>query len=71
MAADSSAPPPEHLQAPPTNGSRYDKLEERVRKLEDTVSRFLGVLSVIRWLVPSMLAVGGGVLVFFLGRCTS
>ena len=72
MAGNVGTPPiGEQQQAPVVDGSRYDKLEERVRKIEDTINRVSGVMSVIRWIVPPLLIVGGGMLIFILGQSSS
>ena len=69
MAGNISSPPPgEQQQAPITSDHRIDNLEKRVRNIEDTINKFFGAMSVIRWIVPPLLVVGGAVLVFFLGR---
>ena len=69
MAGSISSPPPgEQQQAPDTSDQRIDNLEKRVRSLEDTINKFSGAMSVIRWIVPPLLIVGGAVLVFFLGQ---
>ena len=47
---------------------QFRELERRVRDIEDTINKVSGVLSVARWIVPPLLVVGGGVLLFFLGR---
>ena len=69
MAGSISTPPPdEQQQAPVSNDQRIVDLERRVRKIENTIARFSGAMSVIRWIVPPILIVAGGILVFFLGR---
>ena len=49
MSSDGTPPSGQQQQAPVSSEQRYDKLEQRVRKLEDDYNRFTGVLSVLKW----------------------
>ena len=70
MAGYGDTPPPgQQQQAPAINDLQFDKLEQRIRKLEDTINWYRGVLSVIRWVVPTVITVVA--VIFFMSRSSS
>ena len=69
MGSNRNIARPDHSEAAPVAAdTRYDKLEERVRKIEADINKATGVLNVLRWLGPSLLIVLGGIAIFILGR---
>ena len=70
MGDNGRSVPPEQRQTPPVEPSRFDRLEERVRAIEADIASAKGAWAIAKWIVPPLLIVGGGVLVFFLGRWT-
>ena len=75
MEPNDTTPPRGQQQAPLSNSPRIDKLEDRVRAIEDKLNKADGVLAVLRLLGPPVLIVVGGivavVIAFFLGQSSA
>lgn len=71
MGTNGNERPPDYLQTPPVESQRIERLESRIRALEDTINLVRGIGNILKWLVPPVLIVGGGVILFMLGRLTS
>ena len=66
-----TSPTGQQQQTPVVNGSqRITELEDRVRKIENTINQVSGVMGVLRWIGPSLVIGGVGVLIFFLGQAS-
>ncbi len=44
------------------------ELDRRLRDVEAKINQASGVLGVIRWVVPRLLSLGAGVVIFLLGQ---
>lgn len=71
MGTNDSTPPSGQQQSPVSDPPRLDKLEERVRTIEDKITMVSGVMSILKWIGPSLLIAGTGVLLYFLGKASS
>ena len=68
MASNDTTPPQGQQQSPLGDTSGLKDLESRVRAIEDKINMVSGVMSVAKWLLPSVVFAIASVGSYFLGK---